>query len=101
MTVPLTVQFLSVNSICAAHSADPKLGKSLADRSAKTLPVVHSSNESMERFGEGKARLVSLGTPVEDADIIIASIAFANGFLVATGNIRHFSRFEGLDMLVW
>ena len=55
----------------------------------------------MERFGEEKAKLMAAGTPVEDADILIASIALVNGFQIATGNIRHFSRFEGLDLLVW
>ena len=55
----------------------------------------------MARFGEEKARLAIAGTPVEDADILIASIALVNGFQVATGNIRHFNRFEELDILVW
>ena len=85
----------------AARSADPRLGKSLVDSFAKILPVVHSTQEAMARFGEEKAKLVAAGTPVEDADIIIASIALVNGFQVATGNIRHFSRFEGLDILAW
>ena len=85
----------------AARSADPRLGKSLVDSFAKILPVVHSTQEAMARFGEEKAKLVAAGTPVEDADIIIASIALVNSFQVATGNIRHFSRFEGLDILVW
>ena len=62
----VAVPFMALGELYygAARSDDPKLGKSLVDRFAKILPVVHSSQ-------------------------------------VATGNIRHFSRFEGLDLLLW
>ena len=85
----------------AAHSDDPKHGKSLVDRFSQILPVVNSTPEIMERFGIEKARLASAGIPVKDADVLIAAAALAGGCQIATGNIRHFSRFDGLEILVW
>ena len=76
----------------AARSKDPAHGKSLVDRFAKALPVVESSPTIMERFGAEKARF---------ADVLIASTALVCGGRIATGNVRHFSRFSGLEVLEW
>ncbi len=85
----------------AARSGDPALGKSLVDRFAKALPIVDSSSDIMERFGVEKARLAANGTPVEDADVLIAATALVCGGSIATGNIRHFNRFENLQIMEW
>ena len=85
----------------AARSDDPVLGKSLVDRFAKAIPVVESSAEIMARFGAEKARLAAAGTPVEDADVLIAATALVCGGRIATGNVRHFCRFENLEVMVW
>ena len=85
----------------AAHSDDPKHGKSIVDRFSQILPIVNSTPEIMERFGIEKARLASAGTSVEDADVLIAATALTGRCQIATGNIRHFNRFDGLEVLVW
>ena len=85
----------------AARSDDPTFGKQLVDKFAKALPVVESSNAIMARFGVEKARLAAAGTPVEDADVLIAATALEYGTQIATGNLRHFSRFEGLEIVEW
>ena len=85
----------------AARSKDPASGKALVDRFARALPVVESSPRIMARFGAEKARLAAAGTPVEDADVLIAAAALECGGVIATGNVRHFSRFEGLEILTW
>ena len=72
----------------AARSSDPAHGKSLVDRFAKALPVVDSSSDIMARFGVEKARL-------------IAATALVCGGRIATGNVRHFSRFENLEVMAW
>ena len=79
-----------------ARSKDPALGKSLVDRFAKALPVVDSSPAIMARFGAEKAQLMAAGTPVEDADVLIAATALECGGRIATGNVRHFNRFRNL-----
>jgi tRNA(fMet)-specific endonuclease VapC len=52
-------------------------------------------------FGEQKARLESRGVLIEDMDIAVAAIAMAHGFGVATCNVRHFRRLEGLRVDDW
>lgn len=42
-----------------------------------------------------------IGTPLEDADILIAGIALAHDATLATRNLRHFGRIEGLSLESW
>ena len=99
----VAVPFMALGELYygAARSKDPALGKSLVDRFAKALPVVNSSPAIMARFGVEKVRLAAAGTPVEDADVLIAATALECGSRIATGNIRHFNRFQNLEILVW
>jgi len=85
----------------AERSDDPTLGKSLVERFSKALPIVNSSPAIMARFGAEKARLMAAGTPIEDADVLIAATALECGGRIATCNVRHFNRFKGLEILVW
>ena len=52
-------------------------------------------------FGTLKAGLRAKGTPIDDLDIAIASIALTLGASVATTNARHFNRIEGLTVEDW
>jgi len=52
-------------------------------------------------FGRQKARLQSLGTPVDDMDVAIGALAICLGARLATYNVRHFERFEGLTLDPW
>lgn len=65
------------------------------------FPEIRPSRKSMRRFGEIKAVLELKGTPLADADIIIASIAMEEGLTLVTGNIRHYGRIEGLALENW
>ena len=65
------------------------------------FPEIRPSRNSMRRFGEIKAALERKGTPLADADIIIASIAIEEGLALVTGNIRHYGRIEGLVIENW
>ena len=71
--------------------------KSLLD----LLPVCHTDDETMEKFGELKAKAEAAGRRVDDADVIIAATAMRHGALLVTGNTRHFSRFDGLEIEDW
>ena len=53
------------------------------------------------RFGRLKADLEGPGKRIEDYDIAIAAIALSLGARVATMNVRHFARVEGLDIEDW
>jgi tRNA(fMet)-specific endonuclease VapC len=52
-------------------------------------------------FGRQKALLEERGSRVDDMDVAIASIALTLGACVASGNLRHFSRIEGLAVEDW
>lgn len=54
-----------------------------------------------ELFGVHKAALVARGQLVEDMDVAVASVALSLGAAVATANVRHFQRFEGLTVEDW
>ena len=65
------------------------------------LPVCHADDETMEKFGELKAKAEAAGRRVDDADVIIAATAMRHGALLVTGNTRHFSHFDGLEIEDW
>lgn len=65
------------------------------------IPVVQTNNAIMERFGYEKARLETAGTPLDDADVIIAATALSLNAPIATSNIKHFNRFPSLRLENW
>ena len=52
-------------------------------------------------FGKLKADLERRGLGVEDMDVVIASIAVRRSARLATRNLRHFTRIEGLRLEDW
>ena len=71
------------------------------DRFVDIFPEIRPSRRSMRRFGEITAALEQKGTPLADADIIIASTAIEEGLTLVTGNIRHYNRIEALAFENW
>jgi tRNA(fMet)-specific endonuclease VapC len=51
--------------------------------------------------GRIRAELEKKGTPLDLADLEIASIAIANDFTLITNNLRHFERIEQLRCESW
>lgn len=54
-----------------------------------------------EIYGKVRADLAKKGTPISSNDIQIASIALANDLILATHNVREFSRIEELKIEDW
>ena len=52
-------------------------------------------------FGQWKASLQQRGTPIEDMDLVIASIALSLPARLATCNMRHFARIDDLELVDW
>ena len=67
----------------------------------KSLVVYHATGEIMRKFGDLKASLERQGRRVDDADVIIAATALTLDATLATGNSRHFARFDGLKIENW
>jgi predicted nucleic acid-binding protein len=51
-----------------------------------------------EHFGPIKAHLMNIGRPAGDMDVMIASVAIANGHSLLTRNRRHFADIPGLQI---
>jgi len=85
----------------AAKSTAPEHNRLLVDAFLATLPVLDPDPTAARLFGEAKAFLQRLGTPVADADLIIAVIALARGAAVVTGNHRHLARVPGVVVEDW
>ncbi|MBA2535253.1 MAG: PIN domain-containing protein [Rubrobacter sp.] len=65
------------------------------------LPVLDFDAAAARRYGEIRAELERLGTPIGDADMRIAAIALSRGLTVVTGNERHFLRVPELETENW
>ena len=84
-----------------AKSKNPTRNGELLKRLTESLPVMHTNDAIMQTFAEQKAALSGCGEIVDDADILIAATALAYGATLATCNVRHFLRFDGLFMEDW
>ena len=54
-----------------------------------------------KKYGEIRSLLEKQGTPLEHADLQIASIALSRNMTLITGNIRHFKRVPNLEIENW
>jgi tRNA(fMet)-specific endonuclease VapC len=59
------------------------------------------TEEAAVELGRQKARLMRLGTVIEDFDIAIGSIALVLDARLATLNVKHFARIRGLAVEDW
>lgn len=85
----------------AAKSNAPGPNRQVVEAFLSTLVMLESDAQAASVFGQNKAFLQRAGLPVADADLIIASIALANGATLVTGNRRHFERIPQLKLLDW
>lgn len=56
---------------------------------------------SAAHYGKIRAELKRRGTPIGPNDLLIASIALANGLTLVSSNVGEFERIEGLDVVDW
>lgn len=65
------------------------------------LPVLSFDAAAARRYGELRAELERMGTPIGDADMRIAAIALSRELRVVTANERHFQRVPELGIENW
>ena len=58
-------------------------------------------DESALLFGQIRASLASVGTPIGAYDLQIAAIALVNNLILVTHNTREFERVSGLQLEDW
>jgi len=104
--VPRTEQFVSAITLGELLFGATRVGRvnllvrieAFLPRLARVLPF---DEQAARIFGPLKADLQRLGTPLDEADLRIASIALANDLTMVTGNVRHFARVPGLGIENW
>jgi tRNA(fMet)-specific endonuclease VapC len=100
---------LSTSSICIMEmrygAARHPQGGALWDRvSEEVLPgvrILPLHQEAAERAGDLLAALESRGQTIGLEDVLIGATALAHNLVVATRNVRHFDRIEGLVVESW
>lgn len=82
----------------------PRIGDILRNQYFNLLAVMtvrDFDDASAEVFARIKAILKKAGTPIEDMDLLIASIAIANNLTLVTNNTKHFEKISGLNLADW
>lgn len=63
--------------------------------------VISFDRDAGEVYGRLREHLEEIGTPLADPDLRIAAVALTHGLTLVTGNIRHFTRVQGLKLENW
>jgi len=71
------------------------------ERFLSDVREVPFDRESAMRAGELNALLAADGVAIEVADVMIAATALCHDVPVVTGNVDHFERIGGLDVLTY
>lgn len=70
-------------------------------RLREAVAWVDWTEAAASEFGRQKALLEARGEPLEDMDVAIGSLALTLGARLATYNIRHLGRLDGLALDDW
>jgi tRNA(fMet)-specific endonuclease VapC len=106
-TVPADI---ALNSVVLAelfygahHGAVNKKAANLAliGRLQQRFVSLSFEDRAAAEYGEIRAHLAAQGTPIGSNDLLIASIALANGLTLVTNNTNEFSRVPGLNLEDW
>jgi len=65
------------------------------------INTLHTVSGIPSVYGKIKAELESKGQPLDDADLLIASIALLNNATLITNNSEHFKKIGGLKIENW
>ncbi|MCW4589208.1 type II toxin-antitoxin system VapC family toxin [Gluconacetobacter entanii] len=85
----------------AEKSQDPARTRRAVELFAQRLTVLPFDDEAAAHTAEIRADLESRGCVIGPYDLMIAGQARSKGLLVITGNLREFTRVEGLRSEDW
>lgn len=71
------------------------------ERLWQALGIVMIDQAVLDKAAEIYAELRAAGQLIEDADILVASIALVNDLILVTNNTTHFFRIVGLQLEDW
>lgn len=67
----------------------------------KKIRTLHTTEGVSYNYGKAKSELEVRGQTLDDADLLIASIAMTNNTILVTNNTEHFKRIQGLKITNW
>jgi len=100
---PVGVCFMTIAELYygAQRSKEPAKNRDLVEKLLLSLEIIQTDIEILRRFGSIKSTLMIEGTPIRDADILIASATLERAEKLVTGNRKHFERISGLGLEDW
>lgn len=63
--------------------------------------IVYQTRCSLEIAAKNYALLRKTGTPIEDGDLLIGSLAIAENAVLVTNNTKHLSRLQDIQLENW
>ena len=88
-------------SFGAFHSERPKQNLAKLKAFLQEIRVLPFCENASYIYAEQKSALNRKGTPLDDMDLMIGSIALFHKMILVTNNIKHFSRIRGLKLENW
>ena len=85
----------------ARHPRGDALWKRIREEIEPLVSILPVGYEEATRAGEILAKLEERGTPIGLEDVLIGSTALVHGIQVATRNVKHLGRIEGLSVESW
>lgn len=85
----------------AAKSDRPALNRAKVEQFVARLEVLPFGAEAAAHAADIRADLERKGTPIGGYDLLIAGHARSRGLVVVTGNLKEFSRVDGLRCEDW
>ena len=82
-------------------SAKKEKNLSVVKELKKKIQTLHTTEGISYTYGKLKSELENRGQTIDDADLMIASIALSNNATLVTNNIEHFKRIPGLKIENW
>lgn len=100
---PLSISVITLMELYYGVYKSKKTDSNLARIRAleNAFDIIPVGPESVEIFGLIKSKLEKKGKPLDDFDIILASVALTRNLILVTNNIKHFQRIEGLRLVNW
>ena len=85
----------------AFKSAKKEKNLSVIGELKSKINMLHTVEGVSPIYGKLKSELGNKGQTIDDADLLIASIALSNNAILVTNNISHFKRIPGLKIENW
>jgi tRNA(fMet)-specific endonuclease VapC len=85
----------------AERSADPARNYAKLNAFFNLFPSFSFTDSAAAIYGRIRVHLENCGTPIGPNDLIIASIAIAEGLILVTHNTSEFGRVPGLQIEDW